>query len=183
MGVNKNSKKGCFIGCGVIIVVFMLLIIIAILADNDTKKEKEENLAKVNDTTLSINERIESATKSLFGEENNMDESRNIKVNNDTDLTTVEILADENLTTNFMATSMTNDTIELLEAIKDIDELKVLTIAWKAKFVDTYGNEFIDTALAVTINKSEIDKINFENFGPEQLKQIATSYNLHPSFE
>lgn len=50
----------------------------------------------------------------------------------------------------------------------------------KATFTDTYGNSSEDYAMRLTMPKSEVDKINFDNFDAQNLANIGDLW-VHPA--
>ena len=64
--------------------------------------------------------------------------------------------------------------VEWLEAIQDEDYIDLMVIA-NADAIDQYGNDTEKLLYQVTIEKSEADKINFNNFKGSMLKNIARS--------
>lgn len=64
--------------------------------------------------------------------------------------------------------------VDLLETIQDEDYIDLTVIA-NAEAIDQYGNDTEKLLYQVSIEKSEADKINFENFKGSMLKNIARS--------
>lgn len=50
-------------------------------------------------------------------------------------------------------------------------------------FTDEYGNEKKDEVMHIYIPREEADKINFENFNEDNIKEISDEYYIHPSFK
>lgn len=72
--------------------------------------------------------------------------------------------------------------IEILKLLKE-NNINYSNLVYEASsdFTDQYGNEKKDTLMTVLISKTEADKINFDSFDNENLKNIADNYYLHPS--
>lgn len=179
--LTPKQQKGCAIGCLSFIVIIVLILAVAAGMDSKNKKEKEEATEKALDTSLPIEERVGNAVISALGKKNNMDDDREIKVINENDTIEISFRADENLTTKLQVSTLENNIADVLKAIQPIEDLQIVMVSARMTFVDQYGNESINDALTVVIDKSEIDKINFENFNPSNLKNIA-KYILHPGF-
>lgn len=64
--------------------------------------------------------------------------------------------------------------VELLETIQDEDYIDLMVIA-NADAIDQYGNDTEKLLYQVSIEKSEADKINFDNFKGSMLKNVARS--------
>ena len=64
--------------------------------------------------------------------------------------------------------------VELLETIQDEDYIDLMVIT-NADAIDQYGNDTEKLLYQVSIEKSEADKINFDNFKGSMLKNIARS--------
>lgn len=178
--MTAKKKKGCLIGCLIPIIIIAIILTIAALADAGDKKEKKDATKQVSNASLPLEERVEAAAISVLGLENNMGDSRNIEVTTKEGLTSVSFLTNDHWE---MVESMEKETISLLEALKEIEEIDELEVNLQFSFLDEYGKESIKTALNVTVLKSEINKINFENFRGDQLKNISSSYKLHPGVQ
>lgn len=50
-------------------------------------------------------------------------------------------------------------------------------------FTDEYGNEKKDEVMHIYIPREEADKINFDNFNEDNIKEISDEYYIHPSFK
>ncbi|MGE7091699.1 hypothetical protein ACQKII_09650 [Lysinibacillus sp. NPDC048646] len=176
--MNARTKKGCSIGCFGVIVLIVIVLIIAGSIDSSNRGDKKGASKKALDTSLPIEERIEYAILGALGEKNNMSDSRAVSVITNNNNATINFIADESTS----YTSLESDIIDVLESLKVIDNLNIVTINAQAMFVDKYGNKSVDNGLTVSIDKSEIDKINFDNFYNEQLKLVVSSYSLHPVY-
>lgn len=74
------------------------------------------------------------------------------------------------------------DISNLLEEIQDLD-FKNIYVEYQAEFVDSYGNSEKREGIFYEFSKETVDKINFDNFLPEKLPDIADQYWEHPAFE
>lgn len=91
----------------------------------------------------------------------------------------VQINLPENLTNKLIIKSFFDDTAELLKETKDVN-YNTITVEALANFVDEYGKESEGTAIQLDLEKSEVDKIDFENFNSDNLANIATAFIIHP---
>ncbi|MFJ7662945.1 hypothetical protein ACIQXW_11130 [Lysinibacillus sp. NPDC097162] len=178
--MNNTAKKGCAIGCFGLIALIIIILIIAASIDSNNSGDKKGASKKALDTSLPIVERLEYAVLGTLGENNNMSKSRAISVINNSNNVTISFMSDES---SGSYSSLESDIVDVLESIKDIENLNTITISAQAMFVDKYGNTFTDNGLTINIDKSEIDKINFEKFNYDQLKLIVNSYSLHPAYK
>lgn len=191
-----SKKKKVIVG---VIVFFILVSIITpnkkdeTTADNtnatkteETKKPEKEKKKK--DKSLSKDEAIEAiaeaespqekfdiAGKRAFGENY---VSTQYFGENGIDRVNVEFKIAPNLTTKMVKEGFLLDCGEFIELTKDI-QYNQLFMGAKAKFTDQYGNESESYAMKLMIPKSEIDKINFENFNPQNLANIGEVWE-HP---
>jgi|GEM_PF-5593370 len=170
--MNDKAKKGCAVGCLGVIVLIVIILIIAASIDATNKGDKKGATKKSQDTSLPIVERIEFAVLGTLGEKNNMSNPRAISVILDDNNTTISFFADESSD----YSSLESDIIDVMKSIKEIENLDTVTINAQASFVDKYGNKSIDNALAISIDKSEIEKINLSNF-------YVSTYALHPAYK
>lgn len=95
------------------------------------------------------------------------------------DRVNVEFKLAPNLTTNLSKEGFLIDCGEFIELTKDI-QYNQLFMGAKATFTDQYGNESENYAMKLLIPKSEIDKINFENFNSQNLANIGELW-MHPA--
>lgn len=194
-----SKKKKIIVG---VIVFFILVSLITpnkkkdTTADNantakteETKKPEKEKKKKKKDDNLSKDEAIEAiaeaespqekfdiAGKFAFGENyvstEFFGEGGINRVN-------VEFKLAPNLTTNLAKEGFLIDCGEFIELTKDI-QYNQLFMGAKATFTDQYGNESENYAMKLLIPKSEIDKINFENFNSQNLANIGELW-MHPA--
>lgn len=192
-----SKKKKIIVG---IIVFFVVLSLITPDEKSDTTtnntntakteetKKPEEKEEKKKDDDLSKDEAIEAiakaespqekfdiAGKRAFGENY---VSTEFFGEDGIDRVNVEFKLAPNLTKKMTKVGFLLDCGEFIELTKDI-QYNQLFMGAKAKFTDEYGNESENYAMKLMIPKSEIDKINFENFNPQNLANIGEVWE-HP---
>lgn len=74
------------------------------------------------------------------------------------------------------------DSCDVFEAVYtcDYDFEKVDVIAY-GKFYDKYGNESIEPAVKIKLEKETAQKINWEHFQSSNLEDVADKYWTHPA--
>ena len=139
--------------------------------DNLSKDEAIEAIAKAE----TPQEKFDIAGKRAFGE-NYL--STDFFGEDTIDRVNVEFKLAPNLTEKMTKEGFLLDCGEFIELTKDI-QYNQLFMGAKAMFTDEYGNESENYAMKLMIPKSEIDKINFENFNPQNLANIGEVW-IHP---
>ncbi len=73
----------------------------------------------------------------------------------------------------------------ILKAIHNsgYDDYGYVSIAYYAPLVDKFGNEEQHQVASLGFEKSNLDKVNWDNFLHINLKSIATDYAFHPAVE
>lgn len=94
---------------------------------------------------------------------------------------TIESQIYDNFSNEWIRSGFESLVAETLREIQDYEYQTVSVIGY-FDMVDQYGNLENDEVFLITFQKSEIDKINFENFNEENLKNIAINYHWHPAF-
>lgn len=118
-----------------------------------------------------LNWDYENAT---FKQDGSIDEDNSV-----IDFLNVETSLTDNLTENMMVKNFLLKTVKFLDKSKSTNYNKVF-IGAKADFKDTYGNVDKQYAVKITIDKSEVDKINFSEFDYKNLPAIAEEFEVHP---
>ena len=94
----------------------------------------------------------------------------------------IEVKVADNLTENMIVNGFLMKSVDFLEEIQDIKYDRVF-IGGKADFQDTYGNIEELYAIKLELSKSEVDKINFENFNYKDIIKLANVFDLHSSIK
>ncbi|WP_215508419.1 hypothetical protein [Peptoniphilus sp. EMRHCC_23] len=190
-----SKKKKIIVG---VIVFFILVSLITPSKKKDTtadnanatkteetkkpeKKKKDKNLSKEEAIEAiaeaeSPQEKFDIAGKFAFGKNYT---STEFFGEGGIDRVNVEFKLAPNLTTNLAKEGFLIDCGEFIELTKDI-QYNQLFMGAKATFTDQYGNESENYAMKLLIPKSEIDKINFENFNSQNLANIGEVWE-HPA--
>lgn len=87
----------------------------------------------------------------------------------------------DNFSQNLMVKNFLRSSTEVLKATKDVQYNNIF-IGAMATFTDQYGNENEEYAAKLNIPKSEVDKIDFENFLYGNLDGVADLW-VNPSIE
>lgn len=189
-----SKKKKVIVG---VIVFFVLVSLITPHKKDDTaadnanatkteetkkpeKKKKDKNLSKEEAIEAiaeaeSPQEKFDIAGRRVFGDNY---VSTQYFGENGIDRVNVEFKIASNLTARMVKEGFLQDCGEFIELTKGI-QYNQLFMGAKAAFTDQYGNESESYAMKLMIPKSEIDKINFENFDPQNLANIGEVWE-HP---
>lgn len=149
--------------------------------DKEEPKEEKEEFAITED--MSQEQKIENISKKVLEDQYDGHELVN---NEDGQLGDINVSsyfpADEYWDGKRAAQAQDAKIIDILKQLKE-NNINYSNLVFEASsdFTDQYGNEKKDTLMTVLISKAEADKINFENFDNENLKNIADNYYLHPS--
>lgn len=115
--------------------------------------------------------------KAVFKEDGSIDEN-NTAINS----LNIEINLGDNLTENMMIKNFLLKTTKFLDESKSINYNTVF-IGAKSDFKDKYGNIDNQYAAKITIDKHEVNKINFNNFNFKDLPAIAETFYVHPGIK
>lgn len=154
----NTSKKGC--GCFNIIAALIFIVIVSSLWGAISKESYK---------SMSIDKALQSIA-----------ESENMKF----DGTTI----DENGRVNLFLiasdyaskSSLTFDTIDIMEKFKGRDDYSELVIHYKMNLIDKKGNLVPTMVMVVNISRETINSINYEHFLSENLPDLATQFSTHP---
>lgn len=170
--VLKNIRKQKKIALpgrifGVICLASVLTFILAFVFDEIIK----------NDNSININGSVnmeESSSKSLLNAVKLADiASDNVNISlNDGE---AEIEITKNPLTAYEVNKFTS---YIMRETKEMDDLESLNIVWFTTLVDSYGNESNDEVANILVSYDTIQKVNYKNFIPSQLENIAESYKI-----
>lgn len=193
---DTPKKGGCLKGCLTLIILFAILggLVNACFGGEDEKEKgvkqkdevpvttepKEKEKKEVKEQSLA--EKTESAIVDVIKAKTNMKEKRIVSIEGDANLLKITLNADENLSTKLTKEGMWIDTVDALEALHSIDEIKKVGIIWKFPMVDTYGNTESLEVMRIFVDRETLDRINYENFNFQKIPDIAYNYYLHPAF-
>lgn len=141
------------------------------------------NMANANDTSIPLNDRIQKIATDLFGATTVQGTERNITVDSMGDAFFLKLMVDDGVTQNNTLEIAQRNTVDILEVLQQVDEWQMITINWQGDFKDSTGNSSVGSALAVGMTKEDLEKVNFEDFKPADLKKVATNYGTHNDFK
>ena len=75
-----------------------------------------------------------------------------------------------------------SETLDFLEKIQN-EDFDSLYIEEEADFSDEDGNKFSSKGIAYHFSKEKVEKIDFKNFEPEKLPEIADNYWLNEVYK
>ena len=199
------TKKNILIGCGSIIGITILCIGFGSVL-NLTPSGKATNTAeaiaqttedaKPTDTntplpptntpvaTLNPKESLDHEIREVLGSSNRdvprVEEVTPICVDSGCDIT-VKWAINDNLTSELRIYGAQRDATDILEAISNSElEIEYVRLAGTFSMVDSYGNVSEDIVLKLFFSPETIEKINFENFLPDNIYNIADGKDIHP---
>lgn len=172
---NKKASKNIFIGCMSIFVIFVVLVVILVSCTMD--KKEDVNYSKLN------KENLESSIINATSEKTNYKKKRiiNTEITKD-NVVNIKLNSDESTSVKSTKESMLFDTNDVLKEIKKFKDIKKVNVWWYFTMVDKYGKKSDDAVLKIGMDRKTLDKIDFENFNPNNYKELSQSYWLHPGF-
>lgn len=192
-------KRKWFIGIVVLIVLSM------IFGETDTEEttssENNNNVSvetkSIEETTSEVEEpveepkeiipetteeRVKLAAEKAFGEK--LQDVLIVGDNETIPVTRINVTAllSESWSGNATVKAFFIDATDFLEDIQD-EEYESVFFQMQGNFVDQYGNESESNAIKLEITKTEVDKINFENFDWNKLPNLSETFEVHPALE
>lgn len=149
--------------------------------ENSNEDESVEDFQITDD--MNDKEKIENILKSISGDQF---ENYDIAENDDETLGQISLKvyvpSDSVWSADSLINQQNSKIINILKTLKENNiEYTYYTHTVLSDFTDKYGNTDKGEIMHVYLPKSEIDKINFDNFDTENLKEIADEYYIHPS--
>lgn len=147
--------------------------------NTENTKIQEKVVESENTEKLSPKEQLEEAGKKAFG-----DEFRKVDAYEDYDnegaftRINVELKLGPAFSGKQAVKGFLADSSKFLEQIKDL-EYESIFFQVQGDFTDQYGNTSESNAIKMEIEKSEVDKINFDNFDWNNLPNIAKTFHVH----
>jgi len=148
-------------------------------ADKKTEKEKEPKKEPT------VEEKLKKAVHKGFNEKNSFDDGDSIiAINNNEEekFVLVKVYGRDNLTTNMIKKGMWMGTADVLQEMKDMDEIETVDFNIVFPMQDKYGETSDDIVMKFSFSKETRERINWENFVTDNLPEIADSYWQHPAF-
>lgn len=145
----------------------------------ERKRKEEERKKALENPPENLEEYIEWIVKYLT----DLNESAIQEINIfDKGKVHVKIIARENLTANMTKYGAENNSLIMFEQVyNDRNDIKYIEFIWLATFIDEYGNEELNEFLGIGFEYEVLEKINWDNFYPENMKEVANYYWVHPS--
>lgn len=122
-----------------------------------------------------IDERVQEVAEDVFGSK-----LESTSVSKDGYIT-IEAQVGDNFSNSWIRDgfeSLVKDTLERIQPFS----YQSISFTGYFDMVDQYGNVENVSVFIVDLSKNEVDKIQFENFRIENLKNLANNYGWHPSF-
>lgn len=157
---------------------------------NVNEEVTNENVTKISEekeTELTTDELLEVKIKEVFGEKTNADKKVFISIEDGTEeerAKYININANENLTNNMTVDKMVYDAVKFFEVVANSEklssEIDTICILQYLTLVDKYGNESEEAVNSISIKIDTLKKINFKNFLPKNIEDLADIYFVHP---
>lgn len=173
MKKNKNEKRG---GClTIIIAVLIICVAFSVFgADKDKKEDIKNQKQEIEDSQLTIEEKVKDAVIQVVGEEN-LDTFSYIPENN---FALIKFKGSENLSREMTVKGMYIDIYNILKEIQEYIDVNVdFNIIYPLQ--DVYGNTREDIVIKASYNNDTIKKIDFENFLWENIPSVADEWWNH----
>lgn len=154
----KTSRKGC--GCLNIIAALIFVIIVSSLW-GAISKESYKSMS------------LDRALQSIAESENMEFDGTSIDENGSINLFLIS-------SDYASKSSLTFDTIDIMEKFKGRDDYSELVIHYKMNLIDKKGNLVPTMVMVVNVSKETINSINYKNFSSENLPDLATQFSTHP---
>ncbi|MBS4535834.1 hypothetical protein GOQ29_09425 [Clostridium sp. D2Q-14] len=154
--------------------------------DETVKKEEVKEEEEEKEEKLTLDEQVEKIVKDTLGEKTNIveidvrDHMGTIEIEDDK-FVSITLVGNQNLSTNMTKKGMWLDSIEVLEEMFKIEEIGKVWIEWQYPLVDKYGNEDLVEVMNIDMTREIADKINWENFPIDNLKEVVDTYYEHPA--
>ena len=145
-----------------------------------TDTNETKNLAQDTEDLghLTSEEKITLMAEHVFGD--NLDK---VEFFDATDGNRINIFAQvsDNFTNNSIRHGFNGDVVNFLEAV-EAEEYNDIFVKGYFDMVDAYGDVENQNIFNMRILKSEVDKINYENFDYDNLENLSETYNWHDTF-
>lgn len=188
--VLKKLLKWAAIGWAVIIALFVLIALIAPLEDVEVKDspaaKEEKKVSKEEPSTIEKEEKVKPAeSKSEYLTQEELDSAVE-KADIEAEITKTKVTGNHvaiwatvgtNLTTKLTYASARHRAVDIAEILSKLNRYDTATIIMSAPGTDVYGNDKDVEALKVSFTRDIINKINYSNFNPDNLKDVSTFYS------
>ena len=147
-------------------------------AEADAEIEAVEPEPEAEVVELTFEEQVEAIAKKVGG-----DRLKTVDIAGE--FIVIELDMSENFTNNLMVGGMKRDAFSIFEKVQPLteeNEIKDVTVIFKAPFIDKYGNETVEDAGMFTMDVEELVKINFDNMTTDRIENLCSVSWVHPAF-
>ncbi len=179
-GVDKDSSMTIIFNDGKVDIIMERGLITK--KEEFTKEEKEkieENISQIK-SRVSTDE-VEKIITDKLGKNNNMKKKVIEKVEATDSNLNITLNASENFTVDMTKRNMWMDSIKILEPLSKTNNIKQVNFNWQLPLVDKFGNEKDAEVMKFSIDKSTLDKINWDKFLTENFPDVVNNYKEHPA--
>lgn len=130
-----------------------------------------------------LEEQIKSEINKALGETTNNDDERivDLTFNEDSGFVRIVLAGDDNLTNNLTKVGLLSDAADAFPILFKDNAVKDAMISIQLPLVDQYGNSEDGEVMAMELDRKTHEKINYENFNPENFETVAKNYFEHPA--
>lgn len=150
---------------------------------NEKEAEEEKEVEPIEEEPKTDEELVTEIISEELGEESNNDnkviDSLNITASESEKIISVNLNADENLTTNMTRDGMLSNSGDLFKALFKDGEVVEVNLLWQLPLQDEYGNVENGVVVRLGLLRETFDKINFDNFDFNKYENIADQYFIH----
>lgn len=104
-----------------------------------------------------------------------------VSYNKESGALSIKAIGKDNLSNSWIKDGIMIGIVDTAEQTSKLNDVNSLEFDILLPLVDQYGNEKDGSVVKVTLNKETLQKINFDNFKIDNLKNIADSYWEHPA--
>ncbi|MBM0065947.1 hypothetical protein [Alkalicoccobacillus gibsonii] len=172
---KASSKSMTRMGIGIVAIILAFIFIPG--NENEEVETAKADSPESNEEELSLEERIHLSAEDAFGEVDD------IVYNQFDDFVLVKVVGPENLTNNLTKQSWYKKQLEVLEDLKEEEDIKQIDFNIVSTMVDRFGNKSDDIVMKTSFSQETREKINFDNVLFENVPNIADEYWNHPAFD
>ncbi|MFS0861975.1 hypothetical protein [Fredinandcohnia sp. 179-A 10B2 NHS] len=130
---------------------------------------------------------LEYVINDVAGEKTNHDgeyEKRVHAVYPDPERNIVEVVADDNFSSNLIRTGILSDSTDIFKRVfSEREDVNSLLLTWQFPAQDKKGNEMRGILINIAMTKENADTINWDNFRYSNLPDVADTYAETPLFK
>ena len=95
----------------------------------------------------------------------------------------IELNSKEQLGGKLTVFNNNEQTLAILKEMRQMKDVGEIYFVYHLPLIDQYGNKESDVVMQVKFDKSDVDKMNFDNLYPENVEGLATYYSVHPALK